>query len=420
MVPQPHRAAGRTWERAAAGHRHAGRHRRGPGFDVAGVKVGDAVVTGDTAEVPVMELARGHFRRHGDAADPRDDHEGRGTPMTSAQRDSLLQGLQGLRPGTCPGPADPASSTSRGPGTVPGGLSPGPVAGSRAAAGLRPWITARAPGPGAVIACLVVASTAPAPRPSRPPTRRSSTERRSPHRPRPLRRSLGSHRSGRSSTGSRGSRSRHSRSASGHTTTCRPRRSRPCRPTPTPRASRSRLVGCRLVYNPVTVAQRAIANLEGYERTGDPEYQRRARAAADVFRRVGVRVGGALYLPYTYDFALHGIRPGSSTRSGTGDGPGPGPDAALPPVRPGTIRPTSPRPASLFGSLQHIGRGRRPGSRGSMRPATCGSRVCRAAPGAHAQRVRLRNLWTVRLLRRDPGSERSTACAGRSRRSRPT
>lgn len=68
------------------------------------------------------------------------------------------------------------------------------------------------------------------------------------------------------------------------------------------------LVGGRLVYNPVTVARWAIANLEGYERTADPEYLRRARAAADVFRRVGVRVGGALYLPYTYDFALHGIR----------------------------------------------------------------------------------------------------------------
>lgn len=63
-------------------------------LDVGGVKVGDAVVTGDTAEVPVSGSLKVTF----DATAMRPILEtimkGRGTPMTSAQLDGLLQGLQ--------------------------------------------------------------------------------------------------------------------------------------------------------------------------------------------------------------------------------------------------------------------------------------------------------------------------------------
>jgi hypothetical protein len=69
-----------------------------------------------------------------------------------------------------------------------------------------------------------------------------------------------------------------------------------------------RLVGARKVYAPVTVAQWGLGMLVGFDRTGDPEYLRRAKLAADVFRTIGVRSGQALYLPYAFSFALHGIR----------------------------------------------------------------------------------------------------------------
>ena len=67
-----------------------------------------------------------------------------------------------------------------------------------------------------------------------------------------------------------------------------------------------RQVGSKKVYGPVTVAQWALGMMAGYERTGDVAYLHRAQAAADVFRSIGVWSGPALYLPYRFDFALHG------------------------------------------------------------------------------------------------------------------
>lgn len=63
-------------------------------LDVGGVKVGEAVVTGDTAQVPVTGSLKVTF----DAAAMRPIVErimqDRGTPMQPAQLDALLQGLQ--------------------------------------------------------------------------------------------------------------------------------------------------------------------------------------------------------------------------------------------------------------------------------------------------------------------------------------
>ena len=69
-----------------------------------------------------------------------------------------------------------------------------------------------------------------------------------------------------------------------------------------------RQVGINRVYAPVTVAQWGLGMMVGFDRTGDPEYLRRAKLAADVFRAIGVRSGKAIYLPYTFSFALHGMR----------------------------------------------------------------------------------------------------------------
>lgn len=68
-----------------------------------------------------------------------------------------------------------------------------------------------------------------------------------------------------------------------------------------------RLVGTRKIYAPVTVAQWGLAMIVGYEKTGDPEYLRRAKLAVDALRSIGVWSSRALYLPYRFSFALHGL-----------------------------------------------------------------------------------------------------------------
>lgn len=59
-------------------------------------------------------------------------------------------------------------------------------------------------------------------------------------------------------------------------------------------------------YNPVQVAQRGIWFGDNYRRTGDARYLERSEAHANRLIADAVEVEGALYLPYRFDFRLHG------------------------------------------------------------------------------------------------------------------
>lgn len=59
-------------------------------------------------------------------------------------------------------------------------------------------------------------------------------------------------------------------------------------------------------YNPVQIAQRGIWFGDNYRRTGDVRYLERSEAHARRLLADAVEVEGALYLPYTFDFRLHG------------------------------------------------------------------------------------------------------------------
>jgi hypothetical protein len=59
-------------------------------------------------------------------------------------------------------------------------------------------------------------------------------------------------------------------------------------------------------YNPVSIAQRGMWFADNYRRTGDTRYLERARAHADRLLLEAHRINGALYLPYAFEFRLHG------------------------------------------------------------------------------------------------------------------
>ncbi len=61
----------------------------------------------------------------------------------------------------------------------------------------------------------------------------------------------------------------------------------------------------RLVYKPAGLGQLALRFVNGYRVTADRAYLKRADAIAKVFQRIGRHSGGGLYLPYTFDFAMH-------------------------------------------------------------------------------------------------------------------
>ena len=66
--------------------------------------------------------------------------------------------------------------------------------------------------------------------------------------------------------------------------------------------------GGRLVYKPVALAQLGIRYLNGYRRSGDPAYLVLPEAIGRALVRLGHWSQGALYLPYEFDFAMHGNR----------------------------------------------------------------------------------------------------------------
>jgi hypothetical protein len=59
-------------------------------------------------------------------------------------------------------------------------------------------------------------------------------------------------------------------------------------------------------YHPVVLDTRALQLLDAYRRSHDKRYLAAARAVADRLVRISRLVGGARYLPYRFDFALHG------------------------------------------------------------------------------------------------------------------
>src|SRR5215212_4021297 len=62
-----------------------------------------------------------------------------------------------------------------------------------------------------------------------------------------------------------------------------------------------------LYYHPVVLAQRALALIEGYQQTGDSRYLSGARVVAKRLVAESTVVDGARYLPYKFDFPLHGL-----------------------------------------------------------------------------------------------------------------
>jgi hypothetical protein len=59
-------------------------------------------------------------------------------------------------------------------------------------------------------------------------------------------------------------------------------------------------------YHPVILAQRALDLLDGYRRTHDHRYLDGARRVASRLVAMSSTVDGARYIPYGFDFALHG------------------------------------------------------------------------------------------------------------------
>ena len=68
------------------------------------------------------------------------------------------------------------------------------------------------------------------------------------------------------------------------------------------------IIGGRTVYKPAALGQLAIRFVNGFTRTGDPAYLVLPEAIGRALARMGHWSQGALYLPYEFDFAMHGNR----------------------------------------------------------------------------------------------------------------
>jgi hypothetical protein len=64
----------------------------------------------------------------------------------------------------------------------------------------------------------------------------------------------------------------------------------------------------RTYLHPVSAAQQGLRQLATYSRTNKAVYLKRARSIADALIAAGVKADGALWIPYRFDFALHGLR----------------------------------------------------------------------------------------------------------------
>ena len=63
----------------------------------------------------------------------------------------------------------------------------------------------------------------------------------------------------------------------------------------------------RTYLHPVSAAQQGLRQLATYVRTGTGAYLDRARIIADALIAAGVKSNGALWIPYRFDFRLHGL-----------------------------------------------------------------------------------------------------------------
>jgi hypothetical protein len=69
-----------------------------------------------------------------------------------------------------------------------------------------------------------------------------------------------------------------------------------------------KLVGTRLYYSPAGLAQYGLMYEDAYRRSGDPDYLAIAAKVLDKLVALGVKSSGGLYIPYRFNFAMHGIK----------------------------------------------------------------------------------------------------------------
>jgi hypothetical protein len=68
-----------------------------------------------------------------------------------------------------------------------------------------------------------------------------------------------------------------------------------------------KLVGTKLYYSPAGLAQYGLRHEDAFRRTGDPDYRTIATKVLNKLMALGVTSDGAVFIPYRFDFAMHGI-----------------------------------------------------------------------------------------------------------------
>jgi len=68
-----------------------------------------------------------------------------------------------------------------------------------------------------------------------------------------------------------------------------------------------KLVGTKLYYSPAGLAQYGLRHEDAFRRTGDPDYRTIATKVLSKLMALGVSSDGAIYIPYRFNFAMHGI-----------------------------------------------------------------------------------------------------------------
>jgi hypothetical protein len=69
-----------------------------------------------------------------------------------------------------------------------------------------------------------------------------------------------------------------------------------------------KLVGTKLYYSPAGLAQYGLMYEDAYRRSGDPDYRTIAAKVLNKLMALGVAYAGGIYIPYRFDFAMHGIK----------------------------------------------------------------------------------------------------------------
>ena len=69
-----------------------------------------------------------------------------------------------------------------------------------------------------------------------------------------------------------------------------------------------KVVNGRNYYSPGNIASDGIRFVDGYVRTGNPDYLRKARIRAEKLREIGIAKDGGLYLPYGFDYPAEALK----------------------------------------------------------------------------------------------------------------